>query len=270
MKSIFLSLLLAASAFSASFPVFFGNSSSYISNNVPAGTWHIVVNGEMLGFFTTNGIVLTNAHGITIEKTNNSSASIFTIRAGGVTVYDFVVSSNVFTIRDVINNDPVLQYDLSKRLMTLANAATSIKTDTFATTNKGSSVFQQDITATGFGKLPNTVSGLGGANTNFTLLATQSLVYINGGLTNVSVILMGGESGRVWEGSFTATNWTANDRTLAFNAISNQWRSVTHFDGVATNGETLTITNNTAIVVWWRLNGSNVLYAAKHVTLPGN
>lgn len=126
------------------------------------------------------------------------------------------------------------------------------------------------VSASGYGKPIYNVSGTGGANTNFTIQATQSLVQVNGGLTNISLTIMGGEAGRAWEGCFVATNFTASDRTLAFSAVSNSWQSVTHFDGVATNGQTLTITNLTAVSVWWRIIGSNVLYAAKHITNPSN
>lgn len=267
---ILAALLASCLSLSAAFPVFFGNQNNYISNEVASGTWKIVVNSEVIGYFDTNGITITNNNGITFAKTNNSTVAMITYQVSGVTVYDFLLSSNAFTIRDAVNGDPVIQYDLSKRLMTVANTAVQYRSDTLTATNFGSTVFHQDVTAAGWAKKIQTISGTGGANTNFTIQSTQAMVFINGGLTNVSVTIMGGETGRAWEGSFVCTNLTGTDRTLAFSAVSNNWRSVTHFDGVATNGETLTITNGTAVSVWWRIVGSNILYAAKHVSNPAN
>ncbi len=264
-------LLVSCLSLSAAFPVFFGNPNNYISNDVTVGVWHLVIEGERVGVFNTNGITLTNNNGFLISKTNGATLSVLQINVSGTQVYRITTSSNVLSIIDAINSDTVFQYDLSKRIMTLANSAISVRTDTFASTNFGSSVFHQDVSSAGFGKFANTVSGVGGANTNFTLLATQSLVYLDGGTTNVNIVaLMGGEASRAWEGSFEATNWTATSRTLSFSSVSNSWRSVTHYDGVSTNAEPLTITNLSSVVVWWRVLGSNVLYAAKHVTLPGN
>lgn len=269
MKTL-LALLASCLSLSAAFPVFFGNQNNYISNDVTVGIWHVFIEGERVAVFNTNGITLTNNNGILIAKTNNSTTSIIQVDVRGVQVYRFTVSSNVFTIVDAINNDAVLQYDLSKRILNIANSAVSIRTDTLISTNLGSAIFNQDVTSAGYAKSIQTVSGTGGANTNFTIQSTQAMVFANGGLTNISLTIMGGETTRAWEGSFVATNFTASDRTMAFSAVSNSWQSVTHFDGVSTNGQTLTITNGTGVAVWWRIIGSNVLYAAKHITNPSN
>lgn len=267
MKTL-LALLASCLSLSAAFPVFFGNQNNYISNDVTVGIWHVFIEGERVAVFNTNGITLTNNNGILIAKTNNSTTSIIQVDVRGVQVYRLTVSSNVFTIVDAINNDAVLQYDLSKRILNIANSAVSIRTDSLISTNFGSAIFHQDITSAGYAKTIQTITGTGGANTNFTLQSTQAMVFIDVGKTNASLIIMGGETTRAWEGALVGTNRTGTDRTFAFNALSNSWQSVTHYDGVSTNGETLTVTNNTGVAIWWRLVGSNVLYAAKHITLP--
>lgn len=102
--------------------------------------------------------------------------------------------------------------------------------------------------------VPIAITGVGGANTNFTLLSTQPEVYING-FTNVSLrAVMGYDAALVDYWTCVITNGSGSPRTLEFSAVTNNWR----FSGVYGTNAPTTLTNNTRLEISGRQKGTNV------------
>jgi hypothetical protein len=111
---------------------------------------------------------------------------------------------------------------------------------------------------------PVAISGVGGANTNFTLLATQPEVYING-FTNVSIRgVMGYNDSTVAYWTCVITNGSGSDRTLEFSAVTNRYR----FAGTYGTNAPATITNNTTLEISGRQVGTNVFVAYGYFAWP--
>ncbi len=112
--------------------------------------------------------------------------------------------------------------------------------------------------------------GVGPANTNFTLLATNapSIIYIDAGTTNVNVVaLMNYGSAIAYRGSVILTNRTATARLFSLGALTNNWISLQEFDGISAP---FTVTNSQAARLEWECFGTNVQYSYKPMALPSN
>jgi hypothetical protein len=111
------------------------------------------------------------------------------------------------------------------------------------------------------------VLGLGGANTNFTILANndESIIYVNAGTTNVNITgLMSGSLTIAYRGTIILTNRTATPRLFSLGS-SNLWNSLQKYDGITAP---FTVTNSQAGRFEWELVGTNVQYSYKPVDLP--
>lgn len=108
------------------------------------------------------------------------------------------------------------------------------------------------------------LSGTGGALTNYTLLAYQTDRYING-FTNVSIrAVMGYNPGRPSYWNVVITNGSGTSRTLEFSAVTNRWR----FAGTYGTNAPNTLTNNTALLLSGRSDGTNTLLSYSYFAWP--
>lgn len=132
-------------------------------------------------------------------------------------------------------------------------------------------IYLRDVTVTNnIGYQVGTVSGVGGANTNFTLQAAadESIIYVDAGTTNVNLVaIMGYSSTIAYRGTVILTNRTATPRTLSLGATTNNWISLQQFDGITAP---FTITNSLAGRFSWEILGTNVQYSFKPMALPSN
>jgi len=111
---------------------------------------------------------------------------------------------------------------------------------------------------------PTAISGVGGANTNFTLLSTQPEVYING-FTNVSIrAVMGYSDSLVDYWSCNITNGSGSDRTLEFSAVTNRYR----FAGTYGTNAPSVLTNATRLEISGRQQGTNVQVVYSYFAWP--
>jgi hypothetical protein len=119
------------------------------------------------------------------------------------------------------------------------------------------------------GHRTSTITGTGGANTNFTGNALGGkYVYIDGGTTNVNfVAIMNYSSSVQLEQVYIITNRTATSRTVSFGTSTNNWIPLQLYDG--TSGP-YTVTNSQALWLTTSTIGTNVYYAAKHMANPSN
>ncbi len=137
--------------------------------------------------------------------------------------------------------------------------------DAYVNTN----ISARSITLTnGLAQIPSTVSGVGGANTNFTLQKDSGVIYVDAATTNVNIVaIMGGEATRQWRGIIIATNRGGTSRAFSLGATTNNWIGLQGYDGLAAP---YTVTNATALWFAWEMLGTNVYYAAKHMANPSN
>lgn len=108
------------------------------------------------------------------------------------------------------------------------------------------------------------LAGVGGANTNFTLLATNVETTING-FTNVSLrAVMSYVDGVSLYSTVLITNGSGSDRTLEFSAVTNRYR----FAGTyGTNAPTV-LTNATQLLLSLRSLGTNTLVGYSYFPWP--
>ncbi len=110
----------------------------------------------------------------------------------------------------------------------------------------------------------NLISGVGGANTNFTLFATGGDVYING-FTNVSIrAVMQYVSTVPLYWTATITNGSGSDRTLEFSSVTNRYR----FAGTYGTNAPSVLTNGTQILIAGRSDGTNTLVGYTYFAWP--
>lgn len=119
---------------------------------------------------------------------------------------------------------------------------------------------------------PGGITGVGGANTNFTFLpygvGSRNIEYVNAGTTNVNIVaIMPGSADVVYRGTIILTNRTATARILSLGATTNNWLSLQKYDGISAP---FTITNSQAGRFEWEMQGTNVQYAFKPFDLPSN
>lgn len=148
---------------------------------------------------------------------------------------------------------------------TILSKAT-INGDAFISTNAnlGAAVVTNNI-----GYQVGTVAGVGGANTNFTLLASgdESIIYVSGA-TNVNLVaIMAYSSTIAYRGTLIITNRTATSRPFSLGAATNNWISLQQFDGISAP---FTVTNSQAGRFTYEILGTNVQYSYKPMALPSN
>lgn len=108
------------------------------------------------------------------------------------------------------------------------------------------------------------VSGTGGANTNFTLLASIGKAFING-FTNVSIrAIMGGVAGYTHTFSITITNGSGSNRTLEFSPVTNAWKWSYAQGAIAPT----VLTNSEQIIITGELSNTNVTAAYAYYPWP--
>ncbi len=116
-----------------------------------------------------------------------------------------------------------------------------------------------------FSYTPTVITGVGGANTNFTPLATAAEMVINA-FTNVSIrAVMGYDPTLLKPWVITLTNGSGTDRTLEFNAQTNRFR----FIGPTglTNAPSM-ITNATQVILYGRSVGTNTTVRYEYYAWP--
>lgn len=108
------------------------------------------------------------------------------------------------------------------------------------------------------------ITGVGGANTNFTLLATNAETTING-FTNVSVrAVMSYVDGVSLYWTCLITNGSGSDRTLEFSAVTNRFR----FAGTYGTNAPSVLTNATQLLISGRSLGTNTLIGYSYFAWP--
>ncbi len=122
---------------------------------------------------------------------------------------------------------------------------------------------KQVISTNSVAYVNQTIAGVGGANTNFTGQATDGVVYIDGGTTNVNfVAIMPGTAGLTYFPTYVISNLTTTSRLLSANdPTTNFWHNLQQYDGVS-----LTISNKHTGIFSVMINGSNTWYAFKQST----
>lgn len=107
-------------------------------------------------------------------------------------------------------------------------------------------------------------TGVGGANTNFTLLATNAETTING-FTNVSIrAVMSYVDGVSLYWTCLITNGSGSDRTLEFSAVTNRFR----FAGTYGTNAPSVLTNATQLLISGRSLGTNTLIGYSYFAWP--
>lgn len=108
------------------------------------------------------------------------------------------------------------------------------------------------------------ISGVGGANTNFTIVLPAPESVING-FTNVSVrAVMNTDTTKAHYWSLLLTNGGGSDRTLEFSAVTNRWR----FSGTYGTNAPNTITNATQLLISGRSLGTNTIVGYTYFPWP--
>jgi hypothetical protein len=111
---------------------------------------------------------------------------------------------------------------------------------------------------------PSQISGVGGANTNFTLVLPAPESVING-FTNVSLrAVMATDAAKAIYWSLLVTNGGGSDRTLEFSAVTNRWR----FSGTYGTNAPNTLTNATQLLISGRSLGTNTVVGYTYFPWP--
>lgn len=162
----------------------------------------------------------------------------FWITTGGAAGNSLIISN--------ISQGTVAEYD---------GTAWRTKTDLFA----DSLVITNEI-----GRTFSLLSGVGGANTNFTLNIGEPLRVVNG-FTNVSLrAVMGTSASLIHDWSLLITNGSGTSRTLEFSAVTNRWR----FHGTYGTNAPNTLTNGTQLLISGRSIGTNTLVSYNYFAWP--
>lgn len=206
------------------------------------------LNGEALTLVVTN--TSGSASNITIGFFTNSVAGRY---------FDSTVASNVAGFLVVSNSSRTLHFVWNGNFWRLeGGSAKEMELVvsgglTLATNLTSDTVTLATLVATN-SYIPVQITGVGGANTNFTLQAQQPEVVINA-FTNVCLnAIMSYDPGRVDYVNLTMTNGSGSDRTFQFQATTNHVR----WAGVYGTNAPVIITNATALTISFRIQGTNV------------
>lgn len=232
--------------------------------------------------FYTNGVVATYYE--SIDQTNSGTS--FIVPAGSVVGSEFTWLGN-YWIREQ-KEGPELRISAAGSIVTLITNGLNLVITNGILSGSGANVLSnapviftptlvfpviQDATVQyGIAWTAGTVSGVGGANTNFTLQAygvsSRPVQYIDAGTTNVNIVaIMQGQNSVVNRGTLILTNRTGTSRIFSLGATTNNWISLQQFDGISAP---FTITNSQAGRFEWEIHGTNVQYAFKPMALPTN
>ena len=184
---------------------------------------HVTVSSNI-----TAGSFIGSGTGVPILKlqTMMSADNAFAIT---VATNRFASTTNTFDFTNVAANDVIKMHSSSAGIVVWTNMPASRVT-------------------------PVVVTGVGSANTNFTLLSYQQETSING-FTNVSIrAAMGYDAAAVDYWTCIITNGSGSARTLEFSAATNNWR----FNGVYGTNAPNTLTNATRLEISGRQHGTNV------------
>lgn len=181
-------------------------------------------------------------------------------RMGDLPSTNTVASTNIFLTTGGAfgtNSWQIEAGNLGPALAQLANAVTNGQTTDVS--------FSASLTlGNGLGFTSAEITGTGGANTNFTLTAKMGDRYINAS-TNVSLrAVMGFTPGTPFYWTLLITNGSGANRTLEFSDQTNRWR----FQGVYGTNPPSVITNNTALLLSGRSEGSNTLVGYSYFAWP--
>jgi len=109
-----------------------------------------------------------------------------------------------------------------------------------------------------------TIAGVGGANTNFTGQASDGVVYIDGGTTNVNIVaIMPGTTGVTYFPTYIITNLTTTPRQISISSVTNFPINLGQYDGITLP---YTITNKHRVIMACAVNGTNLTYTFKQCT----
>lgn len=198
--------------------------------------------------FTTNASFGLNFSGtalngetVSIAVSNHSSADIFMTNYVGSTatgVYDPTVGSNVTQFAIMAGSIRYFEF----RAHTNFNNGT-VRWENIGGAQKGYVVeWGTDIEATTNGATISlktsytnqVVSGVGGANTNFTGLWTHSQAYLDGGTTNVNfVAFMPGTANRTYYLTYSISNLTTTPRNISISSVTNRVVNMQQYYGIA-------------------------------------
>lgn len=250
----------------ASFPIFIGDSIDYFTNS---GSWIILVSSNrVVGYIGRDhrDLLLTNNSTVVVLKLDNGSAAtqLGFNRNGGEAIRLAVDTTGKFKMLDATNAlVSFLEYDTATQILRLPRVAGG---GTVLALDGSKNVFATNLPYNV--STPIQVTGVGGANTNFTFQASDATTYVDAGTTNVNIVaIMGGDTSLSWEKSIIFTNLTATSRAISFSAVSNNWVALQEYDGV-TNAGPITVTNSQAVWMWCKVRGSNVAYAFKAARNP--
>lgn len=111
---------------------------------------------------------------------------------------------------------------------------------------------------------PSQISGVGGANTNFTIVLPAPESVING-FTNVSVrAVMNTDTTKAYYWSLLITNGSGTDRTFEFSAVTNRVR----WSGTYGTNAPNTLTNGTQLLISGRSLGTNTVVGYSYFPWP--
>lgn len=263
-----LAALLASclSLAAASFPVFIGDPIDYLTNR---GDAIILVSSNrivaIIGRDHRDVLFTNNSSEVVLKLDNGSAATqLGFYRNGGEAIRFSVDTTGKFKLIDSTNSlISFLEYDTATELLRLPLVQGG---GTVLAFDGSKNIFATNLPYNV--STPIQVSGVGGANTNFTFQASDAVTYVDAGTSNVNIVaIMGGSTSLVWEKSIIFTNRTATSRTISFSAVTNNFIALQEYDGV-TNAGPITVTNSQAVYMWATVRGSNVAYAFKPARNP--
>lgn len=219
-------------------------------------------------YFATNASYTLNFSGAAVAwqrlgiiRSNYSASSI--IETSSLPVFDSRVGSNV-TLKSIspgvthsmlVTNPVTGRWEIEREIA--PEVELRFGTGVIPVTNG-------NVITISVGYVNQTNAGVGGANTNFTGQATDGVVYIDGGTTNVNfVAIMPGTTGNTYLPTYIITNLTTTARQFSFSSVTNFLIPLQFYDSVSLP---ITITNKHRLLFTAIVNGSNVTWAAKQAT----
>lgn len=191
---------------------------------------------------------------VTVLGTQTNAGALNT--AAGVTNWGALHNRNTVTNQGAVKMGSTLE-------VSGASTMASVQM-TGSATISGNVNVSNAILTNNLAYVENVVTGVGGANTNFTLLATYGKVIING-FTNFSLrAIMGGTAGLTHAFSITITNGSGSNRTLEFSSVTNDWKWSYAQGGIAPT----VMTNSEQIVITGELRNTNVTAAYAYYPWP--
>lgn len=219
------------------------------------------------GFYPTN-----NGNAIPVwTNANKVSFVTYSIINGQTNVF---YSPPLTVSLDATNLAPMI-YDRVNNSLTNAaftgtggivkNTSPAITTPTITSQSEiGFASVNSEVVTNSIGFVNQTVAGVGGANTNFTFLATNAVTYVNAGLTNVNIVaIMPGISGITYFPTIILSNLTTTARNVSISRVTNSVINLQQYDSVS---DPYTVTNKHTAILSVMANGTNLMVAFKQAT----